>query len=486
MAIVKDILWVEDFSEQPAILSDDLKTSADRTDEVQSVFGDEFSRRVTLLEDMTDLPGHMEQHPHQYELFILDLDLSQSLPWNRPEKWSGFLCALKPYGIGRRLQPERLAALDRDELKALLIGCTLATYLVEACHIARENIVFLTAFREDDIWTELDALDLDTYNLSFCQKSTDPNPSSKSPLQALLRDRFRPQDLTDRTVITLAKELLQFWIEYDDGQNGPIADEDRNRLGPLLDYALTQNPKKSVAPDTVKEKKKERVEKIQEALAARRLDLGDILGDAFFLFENAVQPSSIKSSWDKSLANLCKATRNMYHHPSAAPASPIPSKEEFLILFSLALRAMFERADAPVDKPRPPEEILLNALRGKPRTSVSDHKMREMILNWYWDAIFNRGFLTDSYDVFIKPDQSQHLPQDLVRFFCIKAKSIRLRSFKHLNSDSSADPCITCYFKADNSSKIPLYMQQLADAYIINQVNANCSGKYEDFSERFL
>lgn len=473
----KTILWVEDFANDSDLVPDGYdflnEKTPDRTEQIKELFPPYLVDMVQVVEDPTKLPNYMQKYGKNYEFIILDVN----------------------FEVGISQLQEDIDALTEEMRKARIkmppitqpntvkkLGYYLYFYLREKWQVPTENIVFFSAYCDEDTASGFrNQFDWPIEPLFFDKKDN-------SKMGEYLSKRLSPDQITDEAAIVQAKMLFNDWAE-----NGVPEDSILRKVA-----AKPQN-KSSHTGDAI-------IKKIRTVLNEANYKNGQneyykILRETTFAFETEIDFET-ERGWHRKVYLVLKWLRNSVSHRGTTNLSA----SEFLLMFAVALRAIFEPTSQPVNNLKKSEEWLINVLKqitSKKRVvSRLDEKqlnvrIEETMLQWYLRLESKVHFIGDVYCMSRTPQfrDQDNLENVVVQIFCIWAMNARFvfkprimssfsenQRYPDYGPETTVSPSILCLFqscdnpKRDGSSLVPKTMESLARAYICSQLEYEMNG----------
>ena len=470
--MVKTILWVEDFANDADLVPDDYdpinEVSPDRTAQIKELFPANLVDTVQVLEDPTQLPRYMKVFGKNYEFILLDINFEVGIS-QLPEERKAFFDEMLSAGI-------RMPPLSQPQTIKKL-GYYLYWYLLTKCKVETDNIVIFSAYCDEDTISGFREREFQfpVEPLYFDKKESDK-------MGDYLNRRFSPDKIVDEAILPQAKKLFREWKE-----TGIPEDCILRLIGDFPNWSL--------------EMEKDIISRIESALDKANLDYGNavygkILGEATSAFDHGFSRSTyrIENRWYKGVYETLKSLRNLHaHRPTGL------SSKEFLLLFSITLRAIFESTTSPVNELKEGEKWLVDDLKKVAKengvvTRLDEEqinvRIEEKLLQWYLFMCKEAGFIGSGYDLICSQGLKYKFTQEtIVHLFCLRALNVMIycnpmimSSFKdekgtNRGPETKISPSINCYFESysndrrrHDSTPVPTPMIELAEAYVRSQL----------------
>lgn len=451
----KTILWVEDFANDSDLVPDEYDPTQeiipDRTKQIQEVFPLYLVDKVQVLEDPTKLPEYMKRYGKNYEFIILDINFESGI-----SQISEDVKALEQeiYLAQVPMPPLSQIGTVKD------LGCYLRSYLIAKWQFLPNNIVFFSAYGDQN-----------TVNAFQNRPGWEIKPhvfdkKDSKRMWKYLNKRFSPNRITDESAIVRAKNLYRFWAA-----NGIPSDS-------ILRKAKSETISES---DIIR-----RIGRVlDETNSGSGQDAYDkILHEATFAFEGEIN-YKVEGRWYKKVYEVLKCLRNTYAHRSTMNSGL--SAIEFLLMFAVALRAIFESTSQPVYDLHEEEKWLVNGLeriadQNGVVSRLSDDQINvcieETMLQWYLGLESGAHFVGDGYSMLCsRAFKKQYTLENVVQLFCMRAMNTMIHfdpSIPCNGSPKAISPSILCSFRANRkgSDQAPEAMKKLAKAYICSQLTS--------------
>lgn len=463
--MVKTILWVEDFANDADLVPDDYdptsKITPDRTEQIQELFPADLVDTVQILEDPTQLPQYMKEYGKDYELILLDINFETGIS-QLPEDREAFAAEMVCVGMPPLSQPQTIKAL----------GYYLYMYLIMECHVKRDNIVFFSAYCDEDTISGF------REHFSLLKGANFFDKKETEKMRNDLNERFNK-------VLPQAKVLFKTWKA-----NGIPKDSILRLVGDFRNW-------KQEDEDRI-------INNIENALdkadpSCDDIGYGEILGEATSPFDRGFSPDfsldKTENRWYRGVYEILKSLRNLHAHRSAG----LPAKE-FLLLFAVSLRAIFESTEHSTNELQKGERWLADVLEKEASengvvtrldSEQVNVRIEEKLLQWYLCMCREARLIGTGYDLICSLGLKYSYTQErIVHLFCMRALNVILycnpkimSSFNDENDSmrgpyTRISPNITIYFQAyfnprrDDSKLgfVPKPMQKLAEAYIRAQL----------------
>lgn len=441
----KYILWVEDFDSSSDLFEgfDDSEDTSKETAqaEIKKTFPAYLHNHVEHIKNPTDLPAHMAQHHDDYALIILDVNLEKGMPAEEQLR-QDLETELKNSGI--------ILDLSFDFEKNL--GYYLYTYFRNKWNIPFDRIVFNSAYVQKD-GSEQATRILGSITPPYLEKNNE-----KNSLQKYLLKHF--PDTIDALSIVKAKDILAFWEEYVNNRH-----ESKEKINSIFSKAVANKPNTDAYVSFI--------EKIKSAFSPvsseKQLTYWNILAALSHPFE--AKPEL--TDWDFTVFQAIKQVRNICAHRDYTHDTTTLSHEEFLLLFAIGMRALFEDCGAPspiLDAEKwiikhLKNDYTKNFAENFPNNHPSDDEItshvKELLISWYFSLL--RNMKCDSLSpvhIVITNDRNKYSFSHILQMLCIKATGLHIEikpqiysSIKDTGKQSHQRPPILCsYIKFKSES----------------------------------
>lgn len=476
----KTILWVEDFANDFDLLPDEYdplrEIMPDRTEQIKELFPPYLVDKVQVLEDPTKLPEHMKQYGKNYEFIILDINFENGI--------SQF-----PEDIDMFAEEMRTAHINLPSMTlpttVKKLGYYLYLYLIAKWQVQTENIVFFSAYCDEDTVSGFRNRELRWViePLFFDKKDS-------IKMGEYLSKRFSPDQITDEAAIVRAKMLYRFWKEKGIPNDSILQKVRKPKSGSLISESDIIQRIGRVLDETNPGSGQEAYDKV--------------LHEVTFAFEGEINYNA-EELWHKKVYEVLKCLRNPYAHRSTTNSGL--SAIEFLLIFAVALRAIFESTSQPVNDLLESEKWLVDGLEqivarkeGVSRLNAVQLNVRteETMLQWYLGLQSKVHFIGDGNSMLYSPTfKYQYTLKNVVQLFCMRAMNavfyfnpMIMSSFPEdqrypdNGPKTTISPNIRCQFQScDNpkrkkSSSVPKVMESLARAYIHSQLEYEMKRSY--------
>lgn len=497
----ENILWVDDFDKKVFDPGDDYdapdtQDKPDYSSEIKRFFPPHLWERVHVETCADALPRVMEERAESgrsFDLVVLDINFSSASGRTSSRKEQEvFFKKLEDSGINTKTLKDPGSAENEK------LGYYLMLYLMAGWRLRLDQIAFLTGNAPSE--NEKDSIfqtELGLIRPSYFFDKKDEN--SKKDFHRFLDKTFSHEELTDKAAIIYAKELFYYWVRVY---------HDRDRPSGRSLWKRAYNIQKSGGNNSAQSNKQSReaadtaIENYilvmkgvfeQNYYGDEKQQMNAVLRNACFLFEDKVKPDNIHLSEDvpkeetrleRACIILLKAVRNMYSH-RVVKDGMLP--EDFLLLFSLAMRALFEpKGIGKTKEVLPGEQWLVENLNRKAeRSGEKDFpdKINHLLLCWYLEGQKKkeRGYtFEDSLSLFFDRTDPYDI-SDVVKSFCIRAMQTRLYIKSDLNTGNSfistlkSDDRLSSglpYTNTPPSDSPPFDLKALAKAYINSRLQS--------------
>jgi len=355
------------------------------------------------------------------------------------------------------------------------LGYYLYYYLTEKWRVPSDNIAFFSAYCDEDTISGFHKRFPWPIEPIFFDKKDSVG------MEQYLSKRFSPNQITDESAIVWARMLYRFWEA-----KGIPGDSILRRVG---------KPKKGSPPHTDNEITKKMKSALNEAdYRSGQAAYDKILDAASFAFDfdTSLNYEDGRDVWYRKVYEEIKCLRNIYAHQSKINSKL--SAIEFLLLFSVILRAIFESTSQPVNDLQEQEKWMMNGLEQieKQNGVVSrlnkaqlNVRVEETMLQWYLEIETKARFIGDAYRMLCSLRDCT--PKDVVQLFCMRAMNAMFSvnpsigsSFQGNQQDqgdqTTRSPSISCVlescdnFQRRDLSPVPKVMESFARAYIYSQL----------------
>lgn len=226
-----------------------------------------------------------------------------------------------------------------------------------------------------------------------------------------------------------------------------------------------------------------------------------ILKGASYAFEGDMN-HNVKELWYRKVYGVLKHLRNRCAHPSETNFKL--SAAQFLLLFSVTLRVIFESTSHPVYELHEEEWLVKGLKQIADQNGAISHlndaqitaHIEETMLQWYLELESKAHFIGDGNSMLYSQNfREKYTLENVVQLFCMRAMNAMFYCKPRINSslpanlkipdsgpETTISPSIQCLFQScDNANRkdispVPEVMKKLAEAYICSQLTSETKG----------